>query len=144
MQSIPWPPRSARPCPVAPRWSRGSTTRKKKRRRSSRRPATSSSVGESGEGPSNAALLPASRFQAAPGRREDRGRGLSTVGTARERMRNRSGGILRNPTVMFLLPMVLYLILWRALPLLYTVYLSLNDWNLIKPGGMRFIGLENY
>jgi multiple sugar transport system permease protein len=59
-------------------------------------------------------------------------------------MRNRSGGILRNPTVMFLLPMVAYLILWRALPLLYTVYLSLNDWNLIKPGGMRFIGLENY
>ncbi|HSC70816.1 MAG TPA: sugar ABC transporter permease [Candidatus Methylomirabilis sp.] len=66
------------------------------------------------------------------------------VGTTRQRPVRRPGGILRNPTVMFLLPMVAYLILWRALPLLYTVYLSLNDWNLIKRGGMRFIGLENY
>jgi multiple sugar transport system permease protein len=53
------------------------------------------------------------------------------------------GGLLRNPTFMFLLPMVAYLILWRVLPLLYTVYLSLNDWNLLK-SGRTFIGLDNY
>jgi multiple sugar transport system permease protein len=45
---------------------------------------------------------------------------------------------------MFLLPMMAYLVLWRVLPLLYTVYLSLNDWNLIRPGGQTFIGLGNY
>ncbi|HXZ44638.1 MAG TPA: sugar ABC transporter permease [archaeon] len=54
-------------------------------------------------------------------------------------------GILRNPTLMFLLPMVLYLILWRALPLLYTVFLSLTEWNLVRRGGTRtFVALENY
>jgi len=54
-------------------------------------------------------------------------------------------GVLRNPTLMFLLPMGLYLILWRAIPLLYTVFLSLNDWNLVRRGGARtFIGLDNY
>ena len=57
--------------------------------------------------------------------------------------RKGSGGMLRNPTFMFLLPMVAYLILWRLLPLLYTVYLSLNDWNLLK-ARRTFIGLENY
>jgi multiple sugar transport system permease protein len=45
---------------------------------------------------------------------------------------------------MFLLPMMGYLVLWRVLPLLYTVYLSLNEWNLIRPGGQTFIGLDNY
>ncbi len=45
---------------------------------------------------------------------------------------------------MFLLPMVGYLILWRALPLLYTVYLGMNDWNLVRRSGRTFIGLENY
>ena len=45
---------------------------------------------------------------------------------------------------MFLLPMVAYLILWRALPLLYTVYLGLNDWNLLRRSGRTFTGLENY
>jgi multiple sugar transport system permease protein len=54
-------------------------------------------------------------------------------------------GVLRNPTLMFLLPMGLYLILWRAIPLLYTVFLSLNEWNLVRRGGARtFIGLDNY
>ncbi len=61
----------------------------------------------------------------------------------RQRDRRRTG-ILRNPTLMFLLPMVAYLVLWRVLPLLYTVYLSLNDWNLIKRGGAKLVGLDNY
>ena len=52
--------------------------------------------------------------------------------------------LLRSPTLMFLLPMVGYLILWRALPLLYTVYLGMNDWNLVRRSGRTFIGLENY
>jgi multiple sugar transport system permease protein len=45
---------------------------------------------------------------------------------------------------MFLLPMVIYLILWRAIPLLYTVFLSLNDWNLVRRPSPTFAGLENY
>lgn len=52
--------------------------------------------------------------------------------------------LLRNPTLMFLLPMVAYLVLWRALPLLYTVYLGMNDWNLVRRSGRTFTGLENY
>jgi len=52
--------------------------------------------------------------------------------------------LLRNPALMFLLPMVVYLILWRAIPLLYTVYLSLNDWNLVRRSSPTFTGLENY
>jgi multiple sugar transport system permease protein len=45
---------------------------------------------------------------------------------------------------MFLLPMVAYLIIWRALPLLYTTYLSLTEWNLIGRSGSTFTGFENY
>lgn len=59
-------------------------------------------------------------------------------------VRKGSKGLLTNPTFMFLLPMVAYLIMWRVLPLLYTVYLSLNEWNLTKRSGRTFIGLENY
>ena len=55
-----------------------------------------------------------------------------------------SARLLRNPTLVFLLPMVVYLILWRAIPLLYTVYLSLNDWNLVRRSSPTFTGPENY
>lgn len=55
-----------------------------------------------------------------------------------------SARLLRNPVLMFLLPMVVYLILWRVIPLLYTVFLSLNDWNLVRRSGRTFTGLENY
>jgi multiple sugar transport system permease protein len=58
--------------------------------------------------------------------------------------RVRAERLLRNPTIMFLLPMVVYLVLWRLLPLLYTVYLGLNDWNLTRRTGMTFVGLDNY
>jgi multiple sugar transport system permease protein len=65
-------------------------------------------------------------------------------GMAGKSVRKGSKGLLTNPTFMFLLPMVAYLIMWRVLPLLYTVYLSLNEWNLTKRSGRTFIGLENY
>lgn len=45
---------------------------------------------------------------------------------------------------MFLLPMVVYLIIWRVIPLLYTVFLSLNDWNLVRRPAPTFKGLDNY
>jgi len=51
---------------------------------------------------------------------------------------------MRRPTLMFLLPMVVYLLVWRALPLLYTVYLSLSDWNLVRQVNPSFVGLKNY
>ncbi len=67
------------------------------------------------------------------------------MGTARgQGARGRAQRLLRNPTLMFLLPMVAYLVLWRLLPLLYTVYLGLNDWNLTRRAGMTFVGLDNY
>lgn len=57
----------------------------------------------------------------------------------------RSGGrALRSPTLMFLLPMVLYLVVWRLVPLLYTAYLSLNDWNLVRRSDMTWVGIDNY
>ncbi len=65
-------------------------------------------------------------------------------GVAGAKVRKRRESLLRNPTFMFLLPMVVYLILWRALPLLYTVYLSLTEWNLIRRTGSTFAGFENY
>lgn len=64
--------------------------------------------------------------------------------TMAKSVRNGSARLLRNPTLMFLLPMVAYLVLWRVLPLLYTVYLGMNDWNLLRRSGRTFIGLENY
>lgn len=68
---------------------------------------------------------------------------MEDVRTTGPRSKQR-GSFLRNPTLMFLFPMIAYLVLWRLLPLLYTVYLSLNDWNLIKRGGAKLVGLDNY
>ena len=45
---------------------------------------------------------------------------------------------------MFLLPMLLYLVVWRLVPLLYTAYLSLNDWNLVRRSDMTWVGVDNY
>jgi len=45
---------------------------------------------------------------------------------------------------LLLLPMVAYLVIWRILPLLYTAWLSLADWNIGRGAPPRFIGVENY
>jgi len=46
--------------------------------------------------------------------------------------------------VVFLLPGLLFLLLVRIVPLLYTMYLSLLSWNLVTGGGAKFVGLANY
>ena len=59
-------------------------------------------------------------------------------------VRRSAGRALRSPTLMFLLPMLLYLVVWRLVPLLYTAYLSLNDWNLVRRSDMTWVGVDNY
>ena len=45
---------------------------------------------------------------------------------------------------LFLFPGMLYLVLLRIVPALFTFYLSLTSWNLTKRGGPTFVGLQNY
>jgi multiple sugar transport system permease protein len=40
--------------------------------------------------------------------------------------------------------MLAYLIIWRLVPLLYTIFLSFNDWNIVRQKGPQFAGLANY
>jgi multiple sugar transport system permease protein len=45
----------------------------------------------------------------------------------------------------FVIPIVLYLVIFSLGPILFSFWVSLNDWNLIAPlGEMKFRGLENY
>jgi len=44
----------------------------------------------------------------------------------------------------FLLPGLLFLFAIDVVPLLYSAWLSLFDWWLLRPGSIRFIGLGNY
>jgi multiple sugar transport system permease protein len=43
---------------------------------------------------------------------------------------------------LFILPAVLGILLWTAGPMLYSVWLSLTDWDVIRPP--RYIGMENF
>lgn len=44
--------------------------------------------------------------------------------------------------VVMLLPSLLIFFLYRVVPLIWNVFLSLGDWNFIKP--WQFVGIENY
>jgi len=44
----------------------------------------------------------------------------------------------------FLGPAVVYIIFWRILPFLYTLYLSLTSWNLIYDIYPTYVGFENF
>lgn len=46
--------------------------------------------------------------------------------------------------VFFLLPGMAYLVLVRILPVFFTAYMSLTDWNLASATPPRFVGLANY
>jgi multiple sugar transport system permease protein len=52
--------------------------------------------------------------------------------------------VLVHPAFWFLLPMVLYLMWWRILPLVHTIYLSFHGWNLIRDKAPSFVGISNY
>lgn len=46
--------------------------------------------------------------------------------------------------LLFLLPSLLFLVVLRVYPLIFTGYLSAFDWSLTRPDPMRFVGLANY
>lgn len=56
----------------------------------------------------------------------------------------RSPGKAGELLTLFLLPGLIFLAVVRIAPLLYTIYLSFFSWNLVRGGGIRFIGLDNY
>lgn len=49
-----------------------------------------------------------------------------------------------SPAFLFLLPMLVYLFVWRIFPLMYTVVLSTHSWNIMYRRDPVFIGLQNY
>ncbi len=65
-----------------------------------------------------------------------------TTGGARERAsRRRAEGWARRAP---LLPALIFTIIVTQLPFLFTLYYSLQSWNLVRPGSREFVGLSNY
>ena len=60
------------------------------------------------------------------------------------RMIKKQNSFFTSPAFFFLLPMLLYIFIWRIFPLVYTVILSTQSWNLMYRREPVFIGLENY
>ena len=52
----------------------------------------------------------------------------------------REGWIRRAP----LLPALIFTIIVTQLPFLFTIYYSLQSWNLVRPGGTQFVWFDNY
>lgn len=48
------------------------------------------------------------------------------------------------PYLWFLLPMLAYIVAMRIAPLLYSLFLSFHDWNLIRQDSPVFTGFDNY
>jgi multiple sugar transport system permease protein len=46
--------------------------------------------------------------------------------------------------LLFLVPGMAYLVLLRLAPAVFTLALSLTDWNLVELGGPTFVGFQNY
>ncbi|MCE3555085.1 sugar ABC transporter permease [Pseudonocardia sp. RS11V-5] len=43
-----------------------------------------------------------------------------------------------------LLPALVFTIIVTQLPFLFTIYYSLQSWNLVRPGSRQFVGIDNY
>jgi sorbitol/mannitol transport system permease protein len=54
--------------------------------------------------------------------------------------KGREGWIRRAP----LLPALVFTIIVTQLPFLFTIYYSLQSWNLVRPGGTQFVWFDNY
>jgi multiple sugar transport system permease protein len=50
----------------------------------------------------------------------------------------------KSPAFLFLLPMLIYILVWRIFPLIYTVFLSTQSWNIMYRREATFYGLKNY
>jgi sorbitol/mannitol transport system permease protein len=70
---------------------------------------------------------------------------MATLG---ERIRLQSAAAPARPKTQFrswlVRPAVIYLILLTQIPVLFTLYYSTSNWNLLRPERTRFIGLGNY
>lgn len=76
------------------------------------------------------------RFPAVPGAE-------TTIGGSRARRRRLS----RKATAgyLFVAPAVIFLLIFSLLPFIFTVWVSLHEWNMLTPvGDMPFRGLDNY
>jgi len=65
---------------------------------------------------------------------------LSTGGAEGAPRRRSDGWVRRAP----LLPALVFTIIVTQLPFLFTLYYSLQSWNLVRPGSREFVGLSNY
>ncbi len=45
---------------------------------------------------------------------------------------------------LFMIPVIVYLLIWKAFPLIYTGYLSLTKYNPLKRQFLEFCGLDNF
>lgn len=54
--------------------------------------------------------------------------------------KGREGWVRRAP----LLPALVFTIIITQLPFLFTIWYSLQSWNLVRPGSQQFVGLDNY
>ena len=52
--------------------------------------------------------------------------------------------IEKNLNWIFPLPAAVFVLLMMIFPVAYTLFLSLNDWNMMSGGLRQFIGLQNY
>jgi sorbitol/mannitol transport system permease protein len=66
---------------------------------------------------------------------------LATGGAQQGTQRRRSEGWVRRAP---LLPALVFTIIVTQLPFLFTLYYSLQSWNLVRPGSREFVGLSNY
>lgn len=55
-----------------------------------------------------------------------------------------SHNFFRSPAFLFLLPMLIYILIWRIFPLVYTLFLSTQSWNIMYRREASFYGLRNY
>lgn len=54
--------------------------------------------------------------------------------------RGRAGWVRRMPV----LPALIFVVLITQLPFVFTIYYSLQSWNLVRPGSEHFVGVSNY
>lgn len=50
----------------------------------------------------------------------------------------------KNLRWVFPLPAALFVLVMMIFPIVFTIYLSLNDWNMLSGGAITFVGLRNY
>src|SRR5882762_2328507 len=65
---------------------------------------------------------------------------VGAIGRATRRSRRSEGWSRRLP----LLPALVGTILVTQVPFIFTIFYSLESWNLVRPGSQHFVGVSNY